>query len=255
MPKGTDDLYPGFFAHFYDVIYDSIRSDVDSAFFLDRITSSKGPVLEVGVGTGRFFLRALNAGIDIRGIDISPSMVDILRKKLGDKDQSRVSVKDIRDFDTDRKFSLIIAPFRVFMHLDEPADQLKALNNVYDNLEPGGEFIFDLFIPDPKLMAGGIDEKTDFEGEYEPGETVQRITSAKYDLVNQVVNIRFRLVWTEKGKRHEGTWNTHLRFFFRYELEALLQRSKFTSFAIYGDYQGSPLSGDSKEFVVVCRRE
>ena len=46
--------YPEYMARFYDIIYDSIRSHVDTEFYLKRIKQTQGPVLETGWGTGRF---------------------------------------------------------------------------------------------------------------------------------------------------------------------------------------------------------
>ena len=112
-----DTEYPDFFARFYDTIYDHIRDATDHQYFVNKILEAKGPVLEIGVGTGRFFMDALNRGADIYGIDISPTMLDILKNKLPDKEHYRIQVQDICSFKLDQKFDLIIAPFRVFMHL------------------------------------------------------------------------------------------------------------------------------------------
>ena len=247
-------LYPIFFARFYDLIYHQIRSGIDTDYFLNRIMEAKGPVLEVGTGTGRFFIEALNRGADIYGIDISPAMLDVLKSGLDPDQLWRVSCQNITDFNLDKKFALIIAPFRVFMHLSSVEDQLKALNHVYDYLEEGGQFIFDLFVPDPGLLSKGMNKVVDFEGEYTPGETVRRITSSHSDIVSQVTHITFRIEWTEKGRLYGEDWKTELRLFFRFELEHLLKMSKFSNFEIYGDYHLHPLTGDSKEFLVVCKK-
>jgi SAM-dependent methyltransferase len=147
------DLYPSFFARFYDLIYASVRSDVDTDYFLKKMKESSGKILEVGVGTGRLFLEGLKNGVDIYGIDISPEMLEILNRKVDKTEHFRVSHQDIRDFDLGFPFSTILAPFRVFMHLIETNDQIKALNHVYDQLEEDGSFIFDLYVPAPKLLA------------------------------------------------------------------------------------------------------
>ncbi|MCX6243193.1 MAG: class I SAM-dependent methyltransferase [Bacteroidetes bacterium] len=247
-------IYPSVFARFYDLIYDRIRAGVDSDFFLEKISEAKGPVLEVGTGTGRFFSTALSHGADIYGIDISPAMLDVLKNRIPAEDHKRVSVQDIREFKHAVKFRLIIAPFRVFMHLTETQDQLKALNHVHDNLSEDGLFIFDLYIPDPGLLSKGLKNVMDFEGEYEPEKVVRRFVTAENDLVNQINYLSMRFEWDEDGKILSETWHSELRFFFRYELEYLLQRSKFSSYELFGDYQGNPLSSASKEFVVVCRK-
>lgn len=248
------DIYPPCFARFYDLIYAKIRSDVDTGYFLSKIRDAKGKVLDVGVGTGRFFLEALKDGADIYGIDISPAMLDILKTRINTKDHFRVSQQDIRDFETGLQFSLVLAPFRVFMHLIDEADQLKALNHVYDQLEDGGIFIFDLYIPDPGLLVSGMNEVMDFEGEFEPGNTIRRYVTSHSDMVTQVNHLSMRFDWNEGERKFSEIWNSELRFFFHFELEYLIRQSKFSSYSILGDYNENPLSAESKEFVVVCRK-
>jgi len=246
--------YPEVFARFYDVIYDQIRSETDHDYFLKKILAAKGPVLEVGVGTGRFFIEALSKGADIYGIDISPSMIDVLKRKLPKKEHHRVSMQDVCKLKSDKKYNLIIAPFRVFMHLLTVEKQLQALEKVYTHLNPGGTFIFDLFVPNLAMLAEGVYNMNDFDGEYEPGKKLQRFTSMTADPVNQISLVTFTFVWQEGDEGISHTWNTELRFFFRYELEHLLYRSEFKDYYIYGDFSGHGLTKDSKEFVVVCKR-
>lgn len=245
--------YPENFARFYDLIYHELRDGVDHNFFLDEIKKAKGKVLEIGAGTGRLFRDALNSGADIYGIDISKSMINILSGKLKDKDRNRISLQNIIDFKYDHQFSLIIAPFRVIMHLIEKSEQLKAINNVYKHLKPGGKFIFDTFIPDLKQLIKGLDHQVDFEGDYIKGKKLKRIVSTKPDLINQLINVEFRLEWEENKIMHED-WKLELRYFFRYELEHLIERSHFEKYEIFGDFEGNKLNEKSKEYIIICRK-
>jgi len=246
--------YPKNFARFYDVIYHQMRDGVDHDFHLNEIKQTKGKVLEIGVGTGRFFIDALNTRADIDGIDVSPEMVTVLLGKLDKKEHYRLSIQSIVDFSFDVKFDLIIAPFRVMMHVLEKEEQLKALNNVYKHLAPGGKFIFDMFIPDLKQLINGLQNVTDFDGEYEPGKKLKRIVSTQSDLINQIINIHFRFEWDENNKLLHEDWNFPLHFFFRFELEHLIERSEFTNYKILGDYNGNELNEKSKEFIVICQK-
>ena len=247
-------LYPNNFARFYDTIYHKLRDGVDNEFFLNSIKQVDGRVLEIGVGTGRFFIDALNTKADIYGIDISESMINILRSKLGKDQQFRVSKQNIIDFSFDFQFDLIIAPFRVIMHIIDKADQITALNNVFDHLRTNGRFIFDTFVPDLKQIIDGLDNVTDFEGEYELGKLLRRRVSTKPDLINQLINVEFNLQWEEDNRKMHEKWSLPLRFFFRYELEHLIERSKFNSYDFFGDYAGNELSKDSKEFIIICNK-
>lgn len=251
----TDSFeYPEFVARFYDVIYKKVRSEVDTEYFMNKILATKGKVLEIGVGTGRFFLDALAKGADIYGIDISKNMTDVLKKKLAPENHYRVMTGDAGTMNLDFKFDLIVAPFRVFAHVLETEMQILFLNNVYKHLSNKGRFIFDLFVPDPKLMAEGINNLTDFEGEYEPGKKVRRIVSSKTDIVNQLLDVTMKFIWDEDNKQIEKEWKLQLRIFFRYELEYLIKLSKLSLINIFGDYQENPLNSDSKEFIIVCKK-
>jgi SAM-dependent methyltransferase len=247
--------YPKHFARFYDTIYMEIRDSADKDFFLNNISEAQGKVLEVGVGTGRFFKTALIEGADIYGIDTSPDMLDVLYDKIATEDHHRISRQSVVDFKFDFKFNLIIAPFRVMMHVMEIEDQIKAINNVYDHLEAGGTFIFDAFVPDLKYIIKGFENFVDFEGEYEEGKKLKRIVSSYPDLINQIIKAEFILEWEDENDQVQNEkWTVPLRFFFRYELEHLMERTKFESYNILGDYKGRPLNEKSKEFIVVCKK-
>jgi SAM-dependent methyltransferase len=244
--------YPDFFARFYDLIYHQVRDSVDYTYFLSKIAAEKGKILEVGVGTGRLFTEGLRQGADLYGIDISASMIEKLLSKIPEHEHYRIKIGDAVRMKWDFKFNLIIAPFRVFSHILEIDDQLTLLNNIYYHLNHGGEFIFDLFVPDPHLLANGIENYTDFTGEYEPGKEIKRITSSKPDIVNQLLDVTMKFVWDEDGKPVEKEWQMKMRFYFRYELEHLISRSKLKLKTIYGDYAGNPLNSGSKDFILHC---
>lgn len=245
--------YPESVARFYDFIYAKLRT-VDREYFLKKISETRGPVLEIGVGTGRLFLDALSRGADIDGIDNSSHMLARLKQKLDRKHGSRIFLQDVRCMQLPRTYDLIIAPFRVFAHLIDVGDQLQALNKVYDHLNPNGEFVFDLYVPDLTILLHGINERVDFVGEYRPGRKLRRTVSAKANLVDQINLVTMTLTWDEEDGERTETWQTPMRYFFRYELEHLVRRSKLHLKHIYGDYQEHELGPGSIDFVVICQR-
>lgn len=246
--------YPAFFARFYDTIYNSMRDMTDHQFFMEEILNTSGSVLEVGVGTGRFFTDALTKGIDIYGIDISEEMIRILLDKIPESEDYRLSLQDVRQMQLNKQFDLIIAPFRVFSHLLSIEDQLMALNRIHEHLVPGGKFIFDLFVPDLQLLQDGLKEVTDFEGQTKSGISLKRKVSMSADPVHQISQVTFDIEWEENGKLKKESWNTSIRFYHQFELRHLIARSPLKLQYIYGDYQKNFLGTDSREFVVVCQK-
>lgn len=250
----TNDLYPDFTAKFYDIIYDKILSNADKEFYLKKIAETKGPVLELGVGTGRLFIEALKGGADIYGVDISQNMINQLKEKLDPQNYYRVEVQDIIHMKLNKKFNMIIAPFRVFSHIINTQDQINTLNNVYDHLNSGGYLIFDLYIPNLKMLSEGLTNHMDFQGEYKPGNKISRITSMKADLINQISNVKMEYIWEENGEEKKMEWIFPMRYYFRFELEHLISLSELGLENIFGDFEENELNPDSKEFIVVCRK-
>jgi len=255
IKKYDKDEYPDFFARFYDLIYEHIDIGIESEMYLKKIASVKGKILEAGAGTGRLFCEALKRGADIYGLDISSSMINVLRKKLDEKYHNRVLLKDMRDMNLGVTFDLIISPFRVFSHLLEISDQIKALECIYKHLNPAGIFMFDVFVPDLNLLLNGLDNFVDFEGEYEPGQKIRRISSTRVDLMEQITYYNAKFEWEENGKLYTGEWDTRLRYFFRYELENLIARTPFRLIGIYGDFEGGPINKNSKNFIIECKKD
>lgn len=246
--------YPDFVARFYDAVYNRIRSTTDSQYFIDKMLEAKGTVLEVGVGTGRMFLQALDLGVDVYGIDVNANMLDQLRASLAPEHLHRVALQDLRTLELDREFELIVAPFRVLAHMITVKDQLAALERVARHLAPQGRFIFDLFVPDHRRLAEGLEGVEDFVGEHAPGKKLRRIVSMTNDPVAQVSQVTMRFVWEEEqGRERDESWTFPFRHYFRHELEHLIHRSALELEAIYGDYQEGPLDTESKDFVVICR--
>jgi SAM-dependent methyltransferase len=141
--------------------YDSVplyagRPDV--AFYVDRALRSGGPVLEVGCGTARILVPSARAGVDILGIDESPSMLRICQRRLSAEPElvrshATLMACDIRHFESPRRFALATIPFRPFQHLLMVDDQLACLARIRHHLRPGGQLVFDIFSSSLDILA------------------------------------------------------------------------------------------------------
>jgi hypothetical protein len=166
-----------------------------------------------------------------------------------------VSVADAVSMRLGRRFALVAAPFRVLSHVAEIADQLRLLDTVHEHLVPGGTFLFDLYVPNLKLLLEGMAETSDFDGEWSPGRRLRRrVSSAPADLSRQTNRVTMRFIWDEADGEHSGDWVFDMRFFFRFEIEHLVARSKLRLEALHGDFEGGPLTAGSRELVVLCRK-
>src|SRR4030042_7107226 len=97
--------YPDYVARFYDVIYRRVRAAADKPYYVNKLVSCKGTSLEVGVGTGRIFLEALDRGADVYGADSSAEMLGVLLKKLEPRHRHRVFPSDLVTMELGKSFN------------------------------------------------------------------------------------------------------------------------------------------------------
>lgn len=123
----------------------------DIPFYVKQIRTPDANILELGCGTGRVLVPLVGHCGYIHGLDISKAMLNICQKKLKrehlPKSKARIEVADITDFNLDRKFDLIIAPYRVFQNI-EADDQIKGFFKcVRKHLAADGSCILNVFKP------------------------------------------------------------------------------------------------------------
>jgi SAM-dependent methyltransferase len=151
-------------ARLYDPWSVSVVEDVD--FYVAEAVRSGGPVLELGVGTGRIAVPIAQAGVRIVGVDSSQGMLAVAREQAQLAGvQLDLRFGDLRDPPVDEQFALVVIPFRTLLHMETDADRRAALRAVRALLRDGGRFVFDVFTP-------GADDIAETHGrwlEREPG--------------------------------------------------------------------------------------
>src|ERR1041385_1415242 len=83
-----------------------------------------GWILEVACGTGRITIRLAQEGVKVVGLDLSAEMLSVAQSKNTDV---RWVQGDMRTFDLNETFDLIIVPAHSFQFMLTTADQVKAL--------------------------------------------------------------------------------------------------------------------------------
>lgn len=99
-------------------------------------------LLDVGCGTGKSFLPMLQRGWEVTACDISPSMLDLARAKVGPAAQ--LSVADMRQLPVFGEFDLVWCLDDAVNYLLSTEELEGALGGMRANLAPGGLLMFDV---------------------------------------------------------------------------------------------------------------
>lgn len=244
-------------ALYYDLAYKRRRHDV--RFYAELARELGGPVLELGVGTGRVALAVARAGVEIVGVEPVPEMLAHAREKaeaLPRAARALLTLKrgDARRLRLGRRFALVTAPFNVFMHLYTRADLERALGVARAHLRPRGRFVFDVSMPDLQAMNRRPSRLYRGREVLHPG-TGQRyayLEAFEYDAVRQVqlVSMVFQNLADLADVK---TVPLSQRQWFPRELEALLHYSGFRIEHMWGDFDRSPLTSDSESQIIVAK--
>ena len=135
-------------AELYDPWSLSVTEDIP--FYVAEARKTGGPVVELGVGTGRIAVPTAAAGVRVIGVDSSEGMLSICRRRAeasGVGGLLDLRSGDIADPPVDERVSLVTCPFRSYLHLLDAPARLRALRNARELLVPGGRLIFDVFSP------------------------------------------------------------------------------------------------------------
>jgi SAM-dependent methyltransferase len=116
----------------------------EMASYIRRLIRQHKPkartLLELACGTGAI-LKILAKSYHVVGLDLSPQMLSIARKKLP---HVRLYRKDMVRFDLGTKFDVIICVFDSINHVLKFTDWQKIFRNAASHLEPDGLFLFDV---------------------------------------------------------------------------------------------------------------
>jgi SAM-dependent methyltransferase len=246
-------------AALYDLAYWDYTEDVDFYGNLARINS--GPVLELGVGTGRVAVRLAQAGFSVTGIDESASMLARARDnaKVAGLPPKRLALvaAGMTEFELDRTYGTAVVAANTFQHLMSTRDQRACLSAIVRHLDPGGILAISIHSPaaipwdesaEPMLRFDWV--RTDPA----TGETIVRTVASEPDASRMVRRLTYLYdrVGTD-GTLRRTIFETELRYSSQSEIELLLQEAGLRVTHVYGDYDLSPVGPDTEQLIFVAR--
>ena len=247
-------------AGIYDSVYAYLTHDIP--FYVHHAIASGGPVLELGCGTGRVSIPTAAAGIEVVGVDTSQPMLEVARRKAkadGVTSKCRFRQGNMCTIRLGRHFPLVTIPFRSFQSLLTVAEQRQALATAEAHLAPDAVLALDTFAPDVRMLA--MDDPTPFHVQDVPqpdsGNTFVVWGQNRWDHLKQTNDARLILEELDPGGQmlRRLYRDYTLRYTFPFEMHHLLEACGFTVEAVYGDFEGGPVTSDSTDLVWLARQD
>jgi len=225
-------------AELYDPWSRSVTEDV--GFYVVEARRAGGPVVELGIGTGRIAIPIAQSGIPVVGIDSSREMLAACNRRAeaeGVAELIDLRLGDLRSPPINEQVPLLICPFRSYLHLLDDGERVEALTAARAALSANGRLVFDVFEPKPDDIA----ETHGRWLEREPG-------------------IYERAHWDEAGRTltlsvrgPEGAATMSLAWLSRGEWQQLLEETGFEVEACYGWFDRAPYRGGEDMIFVATR--
>ena len=243
-------------ADYYDLTQRGVSGDVE--FYLDMAKQAGREILDLACGTGRVTIPVAEAGLSVTGLDLSAEMLHQAEKKAAEKgvlEQIAFVQGDMRNFELEKQFALIMIPFRSFLHLLHIHEQMKALATIRKHLAPGGKLVLNVFVPKISHLYEES-EKMSLRGMFplENGEQVAMWDFTRYDHFQQLSEVTrtYERMSAEGVVVEKVVGRFTLRYIFPSELHHLLRLNGFKVVQRYGSFARTPFDQNSTELIIVA---
>ncbi|HEY7545747.1 MAG TPA: methyltransferase domain-containing protein [Blastocatellia bacterium] len=225
--------------------YDAMYPAYDEAMITTLTELARGGrALELGIGTGRVALPLKEKGIEVHGIDASPSMIEKLRAKPGGEN-ILVTMGNFADVAIEGEYQLVYVVFNTFFALLMQEEQLRCFERVAPRLSSGGAFVIEAFVPDQARFIGGQSTRA-----------VQvtldrvRLDVAMHDGVSQLITAQHVHI-TEQGIK---LIPIQLRYAWPSEMDLMARLAGLKLRARWDDWTGKPFTAENQKHISVYER-
>jgi SAM-dependent methyltransferase len=243
----------------------------DVALYLALAGRTGGPIVELGVGTGRLAVPLAAAGHQVVGVDDDPAMLDRARQRASRSGRAvadrlalvRADMADVRRSDLGGDIGaelgggagLAFIGLNSVLLLSERERQRRLLATMAGLLRPGGLVVVDAWLPSIEDLVR-FDGRVSLEwlrADPETGREVAKLASAWYDETSRVVTLTTIFDEAEPGgSPHRWTRSDALRLVTADELRAFAEDAGLRVEQVAGDYDLGPFGPGSERAILVA---
>lgn len=257
LPYSYDQI-----ADIYDEDMGRNNPGLDIAFYVQSSRRCRLRILELGCGTGRITLPLLESGAQVIGIDRSLPMLRVLQRKarqlLSDKEQRRLDLSqaEMTRFALQRAFSLILCSFSSITYLIEPGSRARFFERIRKHLDGDGEFIFDLFVPDPSIDALPDGHTIhDYSRTLPDGTRLERFRRLRKAILPGINEIEryYRFLDASGNFVRAMTTRDRIRCYEPDEAVRMVRKNGFEVLEVLPDFQPGKIQRETRTLCIRCR--
>ena len=245
----------GEYAWAFDLIIDRpVRKEcaVIATWLTDRGITPGAEVLDAGCGTGRYAIELARRGYVVRGLDLSPELIEVALRAMADS-SGRVSftVGDIARLPTSRYAAILCRG--VLNDIIDNAARDAAIAAFAEALQPNGVLILDVRDWGASLERKSREPLFRKRVSTDRGElTFTSITALDTERHQLLISERHELIG--QGIERVRDYRFVMRCWERAELDLLLARHGFSRVSFFGAYDPGIATGATDRLVVVAQR-
>jgi SAM-dependent methyltransferase len=239
-----ENYFDGWIAQRYEALWPRLFDPDVVGPAVDFLTdlAGRGPVLELGIGTGRLALPLSRRGIRVSGIELSPAMVEQLRSQPGSSDID-VTIGDFATTKAEGIFTLAYLVRNTIMNLTTQDAQVECFRNVVAHLEPNSCFVIEVIIPPWQRVP--------------PGETVVPFDVSPVHLGFDEIDVATQNSWSHHYWFVNGETKTFLapfRYAWPSELDLMARLAGMSLQERWSDWNREPFTAQSRSHISVWQK-
>lgn len=248
MARQADDVFE---EEFLASLYDYFNTwDACDDFYLGLAQETGGRVLELGCGTGMLACRIAEEGLAVTGVDPAEGMLRVARSRQGTERVCWIKA-DGQTLRLPLRFDLIYMTGHAFQALLTDDDAIAVLRTAHEHLTGDGRFAFESRNPARQAWLSWTPDKRKVVRTNAHGR-IEEFVDTVADPLTGVVDIAHHYRFLDTGKSIVG--RSRIRFIDQDHLMRLLAVANLIPITWYGDWDRTPLTPTSREFIVVtCR--
>ncbi len=211
------------------------------------LAQQAGSVLELGCGSGRVLLPLIEMGLDAVGLEKDPELQALGLEKLSalsdDDGAEHLVLGDLRSFEMERDFALVIVPFNTYCLVND-AELKDSLASVAAHLRPGGALFVEAQMWPNSQVCEFPWEQISSEIALQVGER-EAVFSERALQEKRGDPLRVKRCFCLKGEA-DVTYTFSMRIRTMSQWDIVLEAAGFQRLGAAHDAQGKPVTGASR---------